>query len=428
MILTGWAGDDAPVLELLEVCRRRAIPVRLAPTTAELLSHSRPGRPGARAAAVRPAAAGARRRRVPAKRGSTWWWGRCIGLIAAPVLAVAAIAIKLEDGGPVIHRSRRVGVEEHEFTLPQAAHDARGRGGASRTSSRRPTRRTGRSSRSRDDPRVTRVGAVLRRFSIDELPQLWNVLRGEMSLVGPRPLPLRDYELLDDLHKKRYLVLPGHDRPVAGVAGAATCRSTSWCGSTSSTSRPGRCGSTSRSWRGRSRWSSAAGGPTDRGGRAAPAPPTRTSSCGALRRAAGEPPLQPLRAGATRPRPRGGGPRAAVVSGSARAVLRLIAPSLGDLLGQLERDRHRTRAEIARLEARVAELERARADAGLMRVAFVVQRYGEEVAGGAEALCRATARALAERGDAVEVLHHHRARLPHLGAPLPAGRASGTGP
>ena len=61
----------------------------------------------------------------------------------------------------------------------------------------------------RKDPRVTRVGAFLRRFSLDELPQLWNVLRGEMSLVGPRPLPLRDYERLDDLHKKRYLVLPG---------------------------------------------------------------------------------------------------------------------------------------------------------------------------------------------------------------------------
>ena len=61
----------------------------------------------------------------------------------------------------------------------------------------------------RDDPRVTRVGRILRRLSIDELPQLVNALRGQMSLVGPRPLPLRDYQLLEDWHRARYMVLPG---------------------------------------------------------------------------------------------------------------------------------------------------------------------------------------------------------------------------
>nr|MBA3384071.1 sugar transferase [Actinomycetota bacterium] len=60
-----------------------------------------------------------------------------------------------------------------------------------------------------DDPRVTRVGALLRALSFDEVPQALNVLRGEMSLVGPRPLPIRDYHKLEPWHRKRYLVLPG---------------------------------------------------------------------------------------------------------------------------------------------------------------------------------------------------------------------------
>ena len=83
------------------------------------------------------------------------------------------------------------------------------------------------------------MGRFLRRFSLDELPQLVNVLRGEMSLVGPRPLPERDYEMLEDWHRKRYLVLPG----ITGlwqVSGRSELTSTTSSTSTSSTSSAGR--------------------------------------------------------------------------------------------------------------------------------------------------------------------------------------------
>jgi exopolysaccharide biosynthesis polyprenyl glycosylphosphotransferase len=208
VILTGWSGDDAPVLELLEICRRRGIPVRLAPTTAELLSHAVQAvpAPGLPLFELRPPVLGGAA--FLAKRAFDVVVASLIGLVVAPVVGVAALAIKLEDRGSVIHRSRRVGVEESVFTCLKlrtmregAEREQEGLEGLNEAG--------GALFKIREDPRVTRVGRVLRRYSIDELPQLWNVLRGDMSLVGPRPLPTRDYERLDDLHRKRYLILPG---------------------------------------------------------------------------------------------------------------------------------------------------------------------------------------------------------------------------
>jgi lipopolysaccharide/colanic/teichoic acid biosynthesis glycosyltransferase len=143
-----------------------------------------------------------------AKRAFDIVMGSLLGLLAAPLIGAAALAIRLEDRGPVLHRSRRVGVEESTFTCFKLRTM---REGAEREQAELEARNEagGAIFKIRDDPRVTGVGRLLRRYSIDELPQLWNVLRGEMSLVGPRPLPIRDYERLDDLHRKRYLVLPG---------------------------------------------------------------------------------------------------------------------------------------------------------------------------------------------------------------------------
>jgi len=210
VILTGVTavGADGPALELLDVCRRRGIPVRLAPTTVELLSHTLRAvpAPGLPLFEVRPPVlSGAS---FYAKRAFDLVVGTLLLLLTAPVLGAAALAIWLYDRGPVIFRSQRVGVNETAFTCLKLRSM---RLGAEREQDELELENEagGAIFKIRRDPRVTPVGRLIRRFSIDELPQLVNVLRGEMSLVGPRPLPVRDYERLDDLQRKRYLVLPG---------------------------------------------------------------------------------------------------------------------------------------------------------------------------------------------------------------------------
>src|SRR5205823_6061535 len=129
-------------------------------------------------------------------------------LAAAPMWALIAFAIKLDSPGPVFYRDRRVGLGEREFGMfkfrSMSSNAAQGQAALEQSNEA-----SGPLFKIKDDPRVTRVGRFLRRYSIDELPQVLNVLLGEMSLVGPRPLPLRDYVQLEDWHRKRYLVLPG---------------------------------------------------------------------------------------------------------------------------------------------------------------------------------------------------------------------------
>ena len=144
-------------------------------------------------------ARGERRGRARQARASTssaprraWRWRR-------PILALAACAIKLEDGGPVLFRQVRLGRGGGALRDPQAAHDDRRR--------REPCAATAWSRPS--DPRITRIGALLRRTAVDELPQLWHVLRGDMSLVGPRPVPPPHLERYDERQRRRLEVRPG---------------------------------------------------------------------------------------------------------------------------------------------------------------------------------------------------------------------------
>jgi exopolysaccharide biosynthesis polyprenyl glycosylphosphotransferase len=129
-------------------------------------------------------------------------------LVLSPLLLAMALAIKFTSRGSPLYRSVRPGIGGTPFDCLKFRTmyiDAEMRQAALESQNEA----TGALFKIRDDPRVTPVGRLLRRFSLDELPQLWNVLRGQMSLVGPRPLPVRDFERLEEWHKKRYLVLPG---------------------------------------------------------------------------------------------------------------------------------------------------------------------------------------------------------------------------
>ncbi|MEI7834742.1 MAG: sugar transferase [bacterium] len=109
--------------------------------------------------------------------------GGALFVIAAPLMALLYLLILLCDGSPVWYRQTRVGQGEKTFILLKFRTM---RDGAEQSHPDRPVARTGQSAR------VTALGRVLRRLALDELPQLWNVLRGDMSLVGPRPLPEKD--------------------------------------------------------------------------------------------------------------------------------------------------------------------------------------------------------------------------------------------
>jgi len=129
-------------------------------------------------------------------------------LLLAPLLALIALGIALEDGGPVLFSQVRVGKHGRSFrflkfrSMVRNAEALKDRLAAQNEA-------CGPIFKIRDDPRVTRIGRWLRKSSLDELPQLFNVLRGELSLVGPRPHLPREVERYTDEQRRRLLVQPG---------------------------------------------------------------------------------------------------------------------------------------------------------------------------------------------------------------------------
>jgi len=140
-------------------------------------------------------------------------FGASLGLLAvSPLLVVIAAAIKLDGRGPVFFRQQRVGrhgkrFEMLKFRTMVPGADALKAGLRDRNEAQEGLFKIA------EDPRVTRVGRLLRRSAVDELPQLWNIVRGEMSLVGPRPLVLDEDQRIEGWHRRRLELTPGMTGP-----------------------------------------------------------------------------------------------------------------------------------------------------------------------------------------------------------------------
>jgi exopolysaccharide biosynthesis polyprenyl glycosylphosphotransferase len=205
------ADPDFPqelAVELVDACHRRGVRVHVAPSTMEILIDRAEFVPGQTFPlfTLRP----------PVFQGIDYALKRSFDLVVSivtlivlsPLLLAISAVIKLTSRGPVLYRSVRPGIAGKPFycfkfrTMLADADQIQ-------PELESLNEQSGALFKIRDDPRLTPIGPFLRRFSLDELPQLVNVVRGEMSLVGPRPLPMRDFERLEEWHKKRYLVLPG---------------------------------------------------------------------------------------------------------------------------------------------------------------------------------------------------------------------------
>ena len=208
-IVVADAGiDESRLLAIVEAAHRRGVKVRVAPRTTELLVERGEYVPGHGVPLFElrpPMFAGAQ---WATKRTFDLVVGSLIIVVGLPLWLALALMIKLSSAGSVFYADSRIGLGQQPFemlkfrTMVAGASEEQG-------ALEDDNEASGALFKIRDDPRVTSVGRVLRRLSIDEIPNVINVLRGEMSLIGPRPLPLRDYSQLEEWHRRRYNVLPG---------------------------------------------------------------------------------------------------------------------------------------------------------------------------------------------------------------------------
>ena len=141
-----------------------------------------------------------------------------------PIFIIIAIAIKFDSPGEVFFKQTRVGLNEKHFKIWKFRTMVRNSEHLQKNLEAQNEIKGGIIFKIKNDPRITRIGKFLRRFSLDEIPQLFNVLLGDMSLIGPRPLPLRDIEKMDSSLKIRHKIFPGITG-LAQVNGRSQCSS-----------------------------------------------------------------------------------------------------------------------------------------------------------------------------------------------------------
>ncbi len=211
-VLLGSNPSETTLLETLEACHAVGTHLRVLPGPAELMAHGVLFVPGHGIPLLDL--------REPAIKGLSWIVKRGFDvsvslasvILLAPLFAIIAVAIRMTSSGPILYRSTRIGVGERSFSMLKFRSMRTG-ADEEQAELEHQNDADGVLFKMRDDPRVTPVGKVIRRLSLDELPQLVNVLRGEMSLVGPRPLPPRDYDRLEPWQRQRSLVVPGVTGP-----------------------------------------------------------------------------------------------------------------------------------------------------------------------------------------------------------------------
>src|SRR5438270_158984 len=205
------ADPDFPqeqAVDLVARCHRHGIRVRVAPSTMEIVMDRVEFVPGQTLPLFElkpPVFEGID---FVVKRSFDIVVAALLVLVLSPVLVLAALAVKLTSRGPIIYPSRRPGIGEvpfgcFKFRTMYADADER------QATLERENEMQGAIFKMRNDPRVTRIGRFLRRWSIDELPQLFNVLRGEMSLVGPRPPLPSEVDQYEDWQWGRLRAVPG---------------------------------------------------------------------------------------------------------------------------------------------------------------------------------------------------------------------------